>query len=96
MIVRIVRMTFDAKDIATFKSHFATSYPLIRNFEGCENLQLFEDKDQPNVMITYSYWRGQEHLDNYRKSDVFKSTWAKVKPLFIAAPQAFSMVETKY
>jgi len=96
MIVRIVRMTFDANDIATFKKHFASSYPQIRHFEGCENLQLFEDKDQPNVMITYSYWRAQEDLDNYRKSDVFKSTWAKVKPMFIASPQAFSMVETKY
>ncbi len=96
MIVRIVRMTFDVKDIATFKKDFASSYFLIRNFEGCENLQLFEDKDQPNVIITYSYWRTPEHLENYRKSDVFKSTWAKVKPLFITAPHAFSMVATTY
>ena len=33
-------------------------------------------------------------LENYRKSDLFLSTWSKVKPLFANSPQVFSLVES--
>jgi heme-degrading monooxygenase HmoA len=43
-------------------------------------------------MITFSKWENEELLNEYRNSEVFKETWALVKPLFIEKPFAFSMI----
>jgi quinol monooxygenase YgiN len=96
MIVRIVRMTLRQEEVATFKLYFAESFEKIRNFEGCTNLELFEDADESNIICTYSYWLDQQHLDNYRNSELFKSTWKKVKPLFASPAVAFSLKKTAY
>jgi quinol monooxygenase YgiN len=96
MIIRIVRMTLKAGEVATFKSHFAASYEKIRNFEGCTNLELFEDADDNTIICTYSHWLDKKSLENYRNSDLFKSTWMKVKPLFASTAIAFSLQKTNY
>jgi quinol monooxygenase YgiN len=96
MIVRIVRMTLKQEEVATFKKYFSESFDRIRNFDGCTNLELFEDAEEPNIICTYSYWMDQQHLENYRNSELFKSTWKKVKPLFLAPAVAFSLKKTDY
>ena len=93
MIVRIVRMKLAPENVETFKTYFQESYSKIRNFEGCRELALFTDINEAGVVITYSKWDNEAALNLYRDSEVFKSTWAKVKPLFIAKPEAFSMQE---
>jgi heme-degrading monooxygenase HmoA len=48
------------------------------------------DKNAQNVMLTYSYWLSEEHLNAYRDSELFKTTWAATKVLFLDKPVAFS------
>lgn len=96
MIVRIVRMNLKQDEVARFKSYFAETYEKIRNFKGCTNLELFEDADEPNIICTYSHWVNQQSLEHYRNSDLFKSTWMKVKPLFASPAVAFSLKKTDY
>ncbi len=36
----------------------------IRNFEGVEKLELFEDNSQNNVLFTYSVWKDLHHLES--------------------------------
>ena len=91
MIIRIVKMTFDPARVQEFEAVFDASKELIRGFEGCEHLELLRQEDAANVYFTYSYWRGAEDLERYRHSDVFKRTWAKTKPLFVAKPEAWSL-----
>ncbi len=93
MVTRIVRLTITAEKVAEFVAQFNETYAHIRSFPGCTYLSLQHDLDQPHVMITFSTWNGPEDLENYRNSELFKSTWAKVKPLFGGAPTAFTMVE---
>jgi quinol monooxygenase YgiN len=71
---------------------FHQSKERIRNFEGCHHLELWQDLDTPNVFTTHSHWQGVEALEQYRQSDLFKTTWAATKVLFADKPQAFSHV----
>ncbi len=90
MLVRIVRMTFQEDKLADFHAIFDQSKHLIRAFPGNNHLQLLRDPDQPNVRMTYSLWDSADALDNYRQSDLFRTTWAATKRLFADKPIAFA------
>ncbi len=91
MFVRIVKLTFKKENIASFEQIFEDSKNLIRNFEGCTFLELLQDKDQPNIFFTYSYWKSEENLDNYRNSALFKNIWGQTKALFAERAEAWSV-----
>ena len=96
MIKRIVRMTFQKDKIEDFKKVFEESKAFIRAFEGCHHLELWQQTDQPNVFFTYSMWESEDHLNQYRHSDLFKTTWARTKPLFEDKPSAWSVNGLQY
>ena len=91
MLVRIVKMTFEPKNIKTFLSNFENSKMKIRNFEGCNLLELYRDKNCTNVFFTYSYWKSESDLLNYKNSSLFKSLWSQTKVLFSEKPEAWSV-----
>jgi quinol monooxygenase YgiN len=74
-IHRIVKMKFAPDKLNTFKELFATVKDKIQDFEGCKNVEAFQDCTDPTIFFTYSTWDSLEKLDNYRNSDFFKSTW---------------------
>lgn len=91
MLVRIVKMSFDPSKIDDFLNNFEINKNDIRNFEGCELLELYNDLNHPEVYFTYSYWQSAVNLENYRQSELFKKVWAKTKPLFNKKPEAWSV-----
>lgn len=91
MITRIVRLTFEETKLADFMQVFENSKLQIAAFEGCLGLQLMQDASEKNVMYTLSYWESEAHLNKYRFSELFKTTWAQTKILFANKPQAFSL-----
>lgn len=91
MLVRIVKMSFNKENVDTFLDNFHLNKGLIRNFEGCQFLELYRDNNDTNVFFTYSYWNSEDDLANYRQSDLFKAVWSKTKPLFNAKPEAWSV-----
>jgi len=91
MIVRIVQMTFRPEEIENFTKLFEERKHLIRGFEGCQHLELWQDVNNPAVFFTYSYWESEQHLDHYRFSEFFKDTWSRTKALFADKPQAWSV-----
>jgi heme oxygenase (mycobilin-producing) len=90
MLIRIVRMTFQPEKVSDFLAIFESSKHKIRNFEGCNHLELLRDLDYPHIFSTYSLWESPEALENYRQSELFKATWAATKLLFAEKPFAFS------
>jgi|SRR5690554_5094590 len=92
MIIRIVKMTFRVDEIDNFKTVFENSKDKIRNFPGVQHLELLQGTDAPNVFFTYSYWKTAEDLENYRHSELFKTTWSKTKPLFEKKAEAWSTI----
>ncbi len=91
MFVRIVKMSFAEEHITEFQANFETVKQRIRNFEGCQFLELHRDKHNTNIFFTYSYWNTEADLENYRHSDLFKSVWAQTKPMFNGKPEAWSV-----
>lgn len=91
MITRIVRMEFKPEHTDAFLAHFNSIKTLIRNFPGVQHLELHRDAGLPHVFYTYSVWDGEEDLETYRHSELFKTTWAQAKTWFGGKPQAFSL-----
>ena len=91
MFIRIVKMGFHEENIAAFLANFETIKHNIRGFEGCQFLELLQDKTDSTIFFTYSYWETEDHLEAYRHSDLFKGVWAKTKPLFNRHPEAWSV-----
>ena len=91
MIIRIVKMVFREEEIDAFKKLFEERKSLIRNFEGCTHLELWQDKNHPNIFFTYSWWDSEEHLNNYRNSHFFDDTWTLTKQKFASRPEAWSV-----
>lgn len=89
-LIRVVRMTFRENEIETFLKIFEENKEMIRAFPGCNHLELHRDIDSHNILATYSLWNKPEALDEYRKSELFKSVWAQTKALFSEKPVAFS------
>ena len=91
MFVRIVKMSFEPSKVEAFLNHFEINKIDIRNFEGCQLLELYRDKTDSNVFFTYSYWSKETDLESYRQSDLFKTVWSQTKLMFNAKPQAWSV-----
>ena len=49
---------------------------------------LYSDAGLPGVFFTYSVWDSPAHLDAYRNSELFRTTWAKTKAWFADRAQA--------
>lgn len=90
MLIRTVRMTFRPDRREAFLALFRASAPKIRAAPGCRHLALWEDARYPNILSTYSLWDNADALDRYRRSALFRETWAQTKPLFAAPPVAHS------
>lgn len=90
-MIRIVKMTFKLALIEDFIEIFEAAKPKIEAFPGCSSVDLIQDINDECIIMTYSKWNSPEDLENYRNSELFKSTWAKTKVLFDAKPEAWSV-----
>jgi hypothetical protein len=84
-------MNFKESNIALFLENFNMNKQKIRNSKGCNFLELYRDKNEPNTFFTYSYWESEADLETYRNSELFKVVWGKTKALFDNKPEAWSV-----
>ena len=91
MFIRIVKMKFNESNIDLFLENFNQNKEKIRNFKGCNLLELYRDKNDSNTFFTYSYWESEADLEAYRNSELFKVVWGKAKALFNNKAEAWSV-----
>ena len=91
MLVRIVKTSFNPQDVPAFLENFELMKEKIRNSPGNRLLELYRDRNNPEIFFTYSYWDSEDDLENYRKSELFYDVWAFTKKLFNAKPEAWSV-----
>ena len=91
MIIRVVKMAFREDTVNLFIEIFNQTRQAIEQFEGCRSVELMKDANTKDQYFTLSRWETEEDLQNYRDSYLFKSTWAKVKPLFLHQAEAWSL-----
>ncbi len=91
MFTRIVKMEFIEAEIPAFLANFDRIKEKIRAFPGCCFLELYRDKNNPEIFFTYSKWEKVSDLEYYRNSDFFKEVWATTKSKFRTNAQAYSV-----
>ncbi|MBK7969056.1 MAG: antibiotic biosynthesis monooxygenase [Bacteroidetes bacterium] len=91
MIIRIVKLSIVPDQISRFKAEFDWVSVLIRNFRGCSHLELLEDINVTGLVFKYSYWDEEKSRQDHQASEASKSTWSKVKPMFNAKAEAWSL-----
>ncbi len=91
MFVRIVKMSFHIENIPKFLENFNLIKEKIRNAPGNRFLELYQDKNNPEIFFTYSYWETEADLENYRQSALFDEVWTFTKQLFNDKPEAWSV-----
>ncbi len=91
MFIRIVKMRFQEDKIEAFLENFHQIKEKIRGFEGNQRLELYQDKNDPCIFFTYSFWETEDHLENYRNSELFKGVWSYTKAMFSDKPEAWSV-----
>ena len=91
MFIRIVKMSFHKENISAFLENFEKMKFHIRNAEGNRFLELYQDKKNPCVFFTYSFWETETDLENYRKSPLFDEVYTFTKKLFNEKPEAWSV-----
>lgn len=91
MFIRIVKMSFHEENISKFLENFNLMKEKIRNAEGNRYLELYQDKNNPCIFFTYSFWETEQDLENYRQSALFDDVWTFTKRLFNDKPEAWSV-----
>ena len=91
MLVRIVKLSFHEKNIPLFLENFELMKDKIRSAPGNRFLELYQDKNNPCIFFTYSYWETEADLENYRNSELFYDVWTFTKQLFNDKPEAWSV-----
>jgi heme-degrading monooxygenase HmoA len=84
-------MRFHEDKIVAFLANFETVKHHIRSFEGNQFLELYQDKNDPRIFFTYSYWENEAALEKYRNSILFYEVWSYTKALFSDKPEAWSV-----
>ena len=88
-------MHFRDEDVPAFLKAFSEKEQFILNSPGCTGLSLLRSLNEPAIFFTYSHWVDEGALHAYRESDLFKETWAFVKPLFANRAEAWRMEEIR-
>ena len=84
-------MSFHEENIPKFMENFNLIKEKIRNSPGNRYLELYQDKNNPCLFFTYSFWETEADLENYRKSALFDEVWTFTKKLFNDKPEAWSV-----
>jgi heme-degrading monooxygenase HmoA len=84
-------MSFHQENISKFLENFDLMKEKIRNAEGNRYLELYQDKNNPCIFFTYSFWETEQDLENYRQSALFDEVWTFTKKLFNDKPEAWSV-----
>lgn len=92
MLTRLVKMQFNEDFLAEFQETFKGVQPKIAAFKGCKGVQLLQDQQQINTFFTISLWEDEDHLEDYRRSELFRETWTSIRPNFSAKPEAWSLL----
>lgn len=84
-------MHFREEAIPEFLENFERHRHDIRNFAGCQKLQLLQEIENPAVYFTYSWWESDAALQEYRQSTLFRGVWKTTKSFFDREPMAWSL-----
>lgn len=84
-------MKFEPDAVKSFQDLFQKNRDKIRQFDGCQRLELYQDQKDKTLFFTYSYWESETHLNSYRHSALFAEVWKATKIGFSQKAEAWSL-----
>lgn len=84
-------MQFKEECVKDFLKVFEERKSKIESFEGCSQVNVFQNIHNSCNCYTISLWESEEHLNQYRDSEMFKDTWKLVKAMFSDKATAYSL-----
>ena len=91
MIIRVVKLIVVREKVDEFQFFIEKVKPSISNFKGCNHIVLLNETDNGNTFFSYSYWKNEEMLENYRNSIFFQDMWKNIKSYLSRKPNAWSL-----
>lgn len=91
MILRIVKIKIDEVKIDTFKLFMKNLRNEKLRLKGCLHFDYFHEKKNKNIYYTYTIWENEKHLNQYKKSELFKKVISTLNSLSIEEPRAWTI-----
>ena len=72
-VLVIVDFLIKPEGVDLYMETFKERLPFTRTYEGCQEIDLFRDEDDPNHFVLVEHWESRAHYDKYR-------AWAMAQP----------------
>lgn len=81
--IEIIRYKIESANTSSFEKAYADAGKLLQSSPQCQGYQLIRGVDEPGKYIVIIHWTSkEEHLQGFRKSQVFQSFFNLVKPFY--------------
>ena len=64
-VIVIVNLSVKEESLEDFKKYFKEILPDTRSFEGCQGIQLYDNKESPTKFIIHAKWTSEEAQKKY-------------------------------
>jgi len=82
----ILKLAVKEESAEELKKYLKEILPDTRSFEGCQGVQLYENKKSPTKMIIHSKWISEEADKKYMAWRTETGVFDKVAPMLTAPP----------
>jgi (4S)-4-hydroxy-5-phosphonooxypentane-2,3-dione isomerase len=93
MIWRLVHLKLQSARAEEFLALFRVASERITAQPGCLSLVLYQDQADPTSFATWSGWREDADLQEYKRSQLFAEFWPQVKGMLREPALAISYAE---
>ncbi|HFC93298.1 MAG TPA: antibiotic biosynthesis monooxygenase [Leucothrix mucor] len=74
-------------DIENFKTYIAKCLPETRSYNGCINIDIYEDKNNKGSFIFYEYWESVNAYEAYLEYRTKQGVMEKIGSMLITPPE---------
>ncbi len=87
-VILIANLSVKVESIEEFKKYLKEILPDTRSFEGCEEVQLYENKESPTKFTIHAKWTSEEAQKKYMAWRMENGSLEKITPML---SESFSM-----
>ncbi len=87
-VIVIVNLSVKEESLDEFKKFFKEILPDTRSFEGCQGIQLYQNKEVPTKFTIHAKWVSEESQKKYMEWRVQNGSLEKLMPMM---SEQFSM-----
>ena len=87
-VIVLVNLSIKEKSLEDFKNFFKKIIPDTRSYEGCEGVQLYQNKENPTKFTIHGKWKSVDAQKKYMAWRMEIGSFDKLQPML---SEPFSM-----